>query len=91
MDETFVRIAGPLDVPLRAVDSGGQTVDFYSSKTRDREPAKCFLSKPWPSSSNQSAVSSLAQLLPSGARGCHRRKASSTRPERDRLHRAGER
>jgi transposase-like protein len=43
MDETFVRIAAPLDVPFRAVDSGGQTVDFYSSKTRDREAAKCFL------------------------------------------------
>ena len=43
MDETFVRIAARLDVPFRAVDSGGQTVDFYSSKTRDREAANCFL------------------------------------------------
>ena len=28
---------------FRAVDSGGQTVDFYLSETRDLEAAKCFL------------------------------------------------
>ena len=28
---------------FRAVDSGGQTVDFYLSETRDREAAKIFL------------------------------------------------
>jgi transposase-like protein len=43
MDETFVRIAGRWMYLFRAVDSGGQTVDFYLSATRDREAAKCFL------------------------------------------------
>jgi transposase-like protein len=28
---------------FRAVDSSGQTVDFYLSETRDREAAKLFL------------------------------------------------
>jgi transposase-like protein len=40
MDETFVRIAGHWLYLFRAVDSGGQTVDFYLSETRDREAAK---------------------------------------------------
>ena len=43
MDETFVRMAGRWMYLFRAVDSGGQTVDFYLSETRDREAAKCFL------------------------------------------------
>ena len=43
MDETFVRIAGRWMYLFRAVDSGGQTVDFYLSETRDREAAKNFL------------------------------------------------
>src|SRR4029079_5785358 len=30
---------------FRAVDSHGQTVDFYLSQTRDREAAKLFLQK----------------------------------------------
>jgi transposase-like protein len=30
---------------FRAVDAGGQTVDFYLSETRDREAAKIFLKK----------------------------------------------
>ena len=42
MDETFVRIAGRWLYLFRAVDSHGQTVDFYLSETRDREAAKCF-------------------------------------------------
>src|SRR5215813_286514 len=45
MDETFVRIAGRWLYLFRAVDSQGQTVDFYLSETRDREAAKCFLKK----------------------------------------------
>jgi transposase-like protein len=44
-DETFVRIAGRWLYLLRAVDSHGQTVDFYLSERRDREAAKCFLKK----------------------------------------------
>src|SRR5260370_23134934 len=43
MDETFVRIAGRWMYLFRAVDSSGQTVDFYLSESRDREAAKCFL------------------------------------------------
>jgi len=45
MDETFVRIAGQWKYLFRAVDSNGQTVDFYLSETRDREAAKCFLKR----------------------------------------------
>ena len=43
MDETIVRIAGRWMYLFRAVDSSGQTVDFYLSETRDREAAKVFL------------------------------------------------
>ena len=45
MDETFFRIAGRWLYLFRAVDSKGQTVDFYLSETRDREAAQCFLKK----------------------------------------------
>jgi transposase, IS6 family len=45
VDETFVRIAGRWKYLFRAVDSSGQTVDFYLSETRDREAAKCFLKR----------------------------------------------
>ena len=45
VDETFVRIARRWLYQFRAVDSRGQTVDFYLSETRDREVAKCFLKK----------------------------------------------
>jgi transposase, IS6 family len=45
MDETFVRIAGKWMYLFRAVDSYGQTVDFYLSETRDREAAKIFLKR----------------------------------------------
>ena len=43
MDETFVRIGCKWLCVLRAVDSAGETVDFYLSETRDREAAKLFL------------------------------------------------
>src|SRR5690349_6042724 len=45
MDETFVRIAGNQMYLFRAVDSHGETVDFYLSETRDREAAKLFLQR----------------------------------------------
>src|SRR5215469_1136435 len=45
VDETFVRIAGRWMYLFRAVDSSGQTVDFYLSETRDREAAKAFLKR----------------------------------------------
>jgi transposase, IS6 family len=43
MDETFVRVGGKWMYLFRAVDSYGQTVDFYLSETRDRDAAKVFL------------------------------------------------
>jgi len=45
MDETFVCISGKWMYLFRAVDSYGQTVDFYLSETRDRGAAKTFLKK----------------------------------------------
>jgi transposase-like protein len=45
MDETFVRIAGRWMYLFRAVDSHGQTVDFFLSDSRDRQAAKLFLKK----------------------------------------------
>ena len=45
MDETFVRIASRWMYLFRAVDSYGETVDFYLFETRDREAAKIFLKK----------------------------------------------
>jgi hypothetical protein len=45
IDETFVRISSRWMYLFRAVDSAGQTVDFYLSETRDREAAKCFLKR----------------------------------------------
>src|SRR5690349_3225429 len=38
---------------FRAVDSYGQTVDFYLSETRDREAAKLFLRKALANEDNQ--------------------------------------
>src|SRR5205814_3759720 len=45
MDDTYVRLAGRWVYLFRAVDSHGDTVDFYLSVTRDREAAKTFLQK----------------------------------------------
>ena len=45
LDETYVRVAGHWLYLFRAVDSAGQTVDFYLSETRDREAAKVFLKR----------------------------------------------
>src|SRR5207249_908363 len=45
MDETYVRIAGRWVYLFRAVDSHGDTVDFYLSETRDRGAAKTFLQR----------------------------------------------
>jgi len=44
MDETYGRVAGWMYL-FRAVDSHGDTVDFYLSETRNREAAKAFLQK----------------------------------------------
>jgi IS6 family transposase len=53
MDETFIRVAGKWMYLFRAVDSHGQTVDFYLSETRDRQAAKLFLHKALANSDNR--------------------------------------
>src|SRR5215472_12641721 len=62
IDETFVSVAGRWMYLFRAVDSSGQTVDFYLSQTRDCEAAKLFLKRAlnrrWPPS--RAATTSLA-------------------------------
>jgi len=45
MDETFLWIGGRRMYQFRAVDSSGQTVDFYLSETRDSDCAKLFLKR----------------------------------------------
>jgi len=45
VDETYVRVAGEWCYLYRAVDSQGDTVDFYLSETRDEVAAKLFLRK----------------------------------------------
>ena len=45
MDETYVRVAGRWMYLFRAVDSRGETVDFYLSERRDRDSAKLFFKK----------------------------------------------
>jgi transposase-like protein len=61
MDETFVRIAGRWMYLFRAVDSGGQTVDFYLSETRDRGAAKCFLKRALALSNNRAPYGKLSR------------------------------
>ncbi len=46
MDETYVRTAGQWMYLFRAVDSYGQTVDFYLSETRGRELPSCSWREP---------------------------------------------
>ena len=53
MDETYVRVAGRWMYLFRAVDSRGETVDFYLSERRDRESAKAFLEKALSNPENQ--------------------------------------
>jgi IS6 family transposase len=43
MDETYVRVSGRWMYLFRAVDSHGDTVDFYLPVTRDRQAVKTFL------------------------------------------------
>src|SRR6201988_3496972 len=45
MDETYVRVKGEWRYLYRAVDKGGQTVDFLLTPTRDRDAAEAFLRK----------------------------------------------
>ena len=45
VDETYIKVKGQWMYLYRAVDSEGNTIDFYLSKTRDKKAAKCFFKK----------------------------------------------
>ena len=45
VDETYVRVGGKWTYLCRAVDSQGNTIDFFLSSTRDAPAAKRFLQK----------------------------------------------
>jgi len=45
LDETYVKVKGKWLYLYRAIDSRGQTIDFYLSKTRNQKAAKLFLGK----------------------------------------------
>jgi transposase-like protein len=45
VDETYIKVKGQWMYLYRAVDSEGNTIDFYFSKTRDKRAAKCFFKK----------------------------------------------
>jgi len=45
MDETYVKIKGQWNYLYRAVDTEGNTVDFYFSKNRDKLAAETFFRK----------------------------------------------
>jgi transposase, IS6 family len=45
VDETYVKVKGQWLYLYRGVDSKGNTIDFYLSKTRDKKAAKCFFKK----------------------------------------------
>jgi len=45
IDETYVQVKGEWMYLYRAIDSRGQTIDFYLSKTRNYKAASLFLRK----------------------------------------------
>ncbi|PHG09634.1 IS6 family transposase [Bacillus toyonensis] len=45
VDETYIKIKGEKMYLYRAIDSEGNTIDFYLSRKRDTKAAKCFLKK----------------------------------------------
>jgi len=53
MDETYLKIKGVDHYLYRAVDSEGETIDFWLSKNRDKKSAKKFLEKALLSTHNQ--------------------------------------
>ena len=53
MDETYLKIKGINHYLYRAVDSEGQTIDFWLSKHRDKKAARKFFRKALKSSHNQ--------------------------------------
>ena len=46
VDETYLRVAGKWTYLYRAVDSEGNTIDFFLSSTRDAHAAKMSCKKP---------------------------------------------
>ena len=53
MDETYIKLNGKWIYSYRAVDSKGNTIDFWLSKNRDKKSAKKFLKKALKSTHNQ--------------------------------------
>ncbi|MFD2509588.1 IS6 family transposase [Halalkalibacter alkalisediminis] len=45
VDETYVKVKDQSMYLYRAVDSEGDTIDFYLSESRDKQAAKCFFKK----------------------------------------------
>jgi transposase, IS6 family len=45
VDETYIKVKGEWLYQYRAVDSGGQTIEFYFSATRDAASAGAFFEK----------------------------------------------
>ncbi|WP_242604250.1 transposase [Legionella beliardensis] len=45
MDETYVKVKGEWKYLYRAIDEGGNTIDFYLSYRRNAKAAKHFLKK----------------------------------------------
>ena len=45
VDETYIKIKGEKMYLYRAIDSEGNTIDFYLSRKRDAKATKCFLKK----------------------------------------------
>ena len=43
VDETYIKVKGQWMYLYRAVDSEGNTIDFYLSKTRDKQGCKVLL------------------------------------------------
>jgi transposase, IS6 family len=73
MDETCLKIKGIDHYLYRAVDSNGNTIDFWLSKNRDKKAAKNFLNKATGANQSQSNAKShdhrLSRWLDSPRRG----------------------
>jgi len=53
LDETYIKVRGKWHYLYRAVDSKGNTIDYYLSETRDVKAAKSFLNKALGANHNQ--------------------------------------
>jgi len=53
MDETYIKIKGKDAYLYRAVDSAGNTIDFYVTENRDKKAAKKFFKKALKTKHNQ--------------------------------------